>query len=97
MSLADSLKGGNPYEEIDDKFHPGLFDSKVSKIREESSKTVMSSKDFEDIGINYDNNVVNDSELDDPAVITYTTLIYLILNHIINIITNKNSITLRMF
>ncbi|UKI28224.1 MAG: hypothetical protein L6V78_04455 [Clostridium sp.] len=46
LSLADSLKGGNPYEEIDDKFHPGLFDSKVSKIREESSKTVMSSKDF---------------------------------------------------
>ena len=73
LSLADSLKGGNPYEEIDDKFHPGLFDSKVSKIREESSKTVMSSKDFEDIGINYDDNVVNDSELDDPAVITYTS------------------------
>lgn len=73
LSLADGLKNGNPYEEIDDKFHPGLFDSKVSKIKEESSKNVMSSKEFEDAGINYVGTVVNDGTLDDPAVITYTS------------------------
>ena len=73
LSLADSLKGGNPYEEIDDKFHPGLFDSKVSKFKEESSKTVMSSKEFEDAGLSYEGMVVNDGALDDPAVITYTS------------------------
>lgn len=73
LSLADSLKRGNPYEEIDNKFHLGLFDSKVSKIKEDSSKNVMSSKEFEGRGINYDGKVVNDGELDDPAVITYTS------------------------
>lgn len=73
LSLADGLKNGNPYEEIDDKFHPGLFDSKVSKFKEESSKTVMSSKEFEDAGLSYEGKVVNDGALDDPAVITYTS------------------------
>lgn len=73
LSLADGLKNGNPYEEIDDKFHPGLFDSKVSKFKEESSKTVMSSKEFEDAGLSYEGMVVNDGALDDPAVITYTS------------------------
>ena len=73
LSLADGLKNGNPYEEIDEKFHPGLFDSKFAKIKEESSKSVISSKEFEDRGISYDGKVVNDGALDDPAVITYTS------------------------
>ena len=73
FSLADSLKNGNPYQEIDDMFHPKLFESKFSDIKENSSKTVFSTLDFEKIGSNYLQNVVADSCLDTPAIITYTS------------------------
>lgn len=38
LSLADSLKGGNPYEEIDDKFHPGLLIVKFLRLEKKVVK-----------------------------------------------------------
>lgn len=73
LSLSDSLKNGNVYSEIDEKFHPGLFDSKFSAIKAESDKKVISSSEFEMFGKDYDGKVVADTELDTPAVITYTS------------------------
>lgn len=79
FSLSDSLiknidgKSINPYEGIDEKMHPGLFNNKVAKIKSEEKLDVFSQREFLRIGEKYNKSVVHDGCLNDPFAITYTS------------------------
>lgn len=69
-----SLENGekcNPYEEFDSKFGHS-FEDKTEKIKAESRKNVISLSEFEAMET-LKENVVCNSSLDDPAMISYTS------------------------
>ena len=61
----------DPYYEFDKGFVN--FDDKMSYIKDNTSKNVISINEFSKIGENNKDNVVADVELDDPMAITYTS------------------------
>lgn len=77
FSLTDSLPRDsknnicNPYAEIDDKF--GHFKNNIHEYKEKLSKNIIVKDEFLESGINYNSNVVADTTLDSPAVVTYTS------------------------
>lgn len=66
FSLTDSLKNGNKYENIDNRFHN--LSNNVKNYN-----NVMDSDDFVKIGRSYNGKVVYDGILDDVCAITYTS------------------------
>ena len=66
FSLTDSLKNGNIYEEIDNRFHK--LTNSVTNYN-----NVIDNKKFIEIGKFYNGNVIYDGILDDVCAITYTS------------------------
>lgn len=66
FSLTDSLKNGNIYEEIDNRFHK--LTNSVTNYN-----NVIDNKKFIEIGRFYNGNVIYDGILDDVCAITYTS------------------------
>lgn len=66
FSLTDSLKNGNIYEEIDNRFHK--LTNSVTNYN-----NVIDKKKFIEIGKFYNGNVIYDGILDDVCAITYTS------------------------
>lgn len=66
FSLTDSLKNGNIYEEIDNRFHK--LTNSVTNYN-----NVIENKKFIEIGKFYNGNVIYDGILDDVCAITYTS------------------------
>lgn len=76
VSLTDSLPKmyGKPvdfYKDIDKDFYE--FKNKIEQIKEDSNKNIITIDEFESKGNDYDGNVVEDIELNDPFAITYTS------------------------
>lgn len=66
FSLTDSLKNGNIYEDIDNRFHK--LTNSVTNYN-----NVIDNKKFIEIGKFYNGNVIYDGILDDVCAITYTS------------------------
>lgn len=79
FSLTDSLKKVNgsvydPYHIFDEKMG-GLEDKRKNYLSNSKSKkkTILSTDDFNNIGMSYGGNVIADCKLDDACAITYTS------------------------
>lgn len=76
FSLTDSFKRNknneayNPYEEIDSKFHK--IENKVNKYKQNNSN-ILSTNEFINLGRDYNDNLFEQVDLNDPLTITYTS------------------------
>lgn len=77
FSLTDSLRVDknnnpiNPYQSIDDKFHPII--NKLNQIKNTSPISIFDKETFLNIGSKYQDKLVADMTLDDVSAITYTS------------------------
>lgn len=77
FSLVDSLKKDSNNKVIDPyaKFDSKVYDmhSYVDEIKSTWNKHIIDKEDFVNLGINYNDRVVENMSLDDPCAITYTS------------------------
>ena len=70
-SLRDSLKYNiNPFKDIDEKYK--VFDNKVNAFKEKNDK-IINQKEFLEIGKDYEGKLVEDTNMDQDFLITYTS------------------------
>ncbi len=77
IALEDSLKKDkegnhyNPYQEIEGENH--VFTSRFNELKNKSTKNVINQKDFLEQGKNYDQEVLENVQIDDVSTISYTS------------------------